>query len=134
MMYLGNQAVGLNSWPTVTELSLNTANVQNAYVSTTINQTPSFTESNFTYAYVNAISVKQNLCYLIRITNSNSPASTSTRNSVIVVDNKVKEVIPVYTNASTTNSFCFIPKNTGSLILCVDKNYTNIKIYEIVLP
>ena len=70
-------------------LTLNTSDARNAYVSTTVGQIATFTNSSASICYVDALQVNNEYLYLIDIFNGATVASTGKRNSVLVDNNMI---------------------------------------------
>ena len=134
MMYLGDQAVGISKMTNCQQMTLDTSDRRESYPSTSINSIVSFTNSTLSYSFVNIVSVQVGKVYLIAVTNGSTVSSSNDRDMVIIDENMtVKEVYTLSISAGQTNYVGFKPTNTGSLILCVDKKYKDLKIYELTI-
>ena len=110
-------------------MKLNTSFVKEAYPSTIIDSAIQYTDSTKSVSIPNIVSVVKGQIYNIKITNGLSPESVNNRNAVVVdTSNIIKQVISIETTANSTNVSTFVANTDGYLVLCVDKNYTNIEI------
>lgn len=101
---------------------------KNAYVGTTVGSAVVYYNSTASYSYVNCAYVEAGKTYTFSW-NKNTPASTNTRNGVIVNSNNiVLEVIVSWLDAQT--HITFTPTHSGFLIPTIDKNSTNVILNE----
>ena len=113
-------------------MALNLSDKRNAYASSAVGETVTFSSSSATYSFVNLVAVKKDNKYKIAVQNGSTIASANKRDSVIVDSNNiVLQAIPMMVLANNTEVMEFTAVENGFLILCVDKNYVNIAVYNI---
>lgn len=110
------------------ENKFNPIETKNAYPDTTVGNTITYNNSTASISYVNCAYLEANKTYTISW-EKNTPASISQRNGCLVNSNNIiLEQIETWNNNQTTKTIT--PTNSGYLVLCVDKNSTNIQIEE----
>ena len=105
----------------------NPIETKNAYPNTTIGNTISYTNSTASTSYVNCVYLEANKTYTISWTMSTSASSISQRGSCLVdSNNSILEAHNIWENGITSKTIT--PTHNGYLVLCVDKNTTNVMI------
>lgn len=115
-------------------LDKNLSDIRNAYLrNTAIGDTVVFNSSTVTKSIVNFVSVESGKKYAIYVTQSDSPATTTTRSCAIVDENNIIQQNIFHENiAGTVSEIKFTAAIDGNVIVCVDANYTNIEAVELV--
>ena len=115
----------------IKQLTLDKTDARSAYVTTDIGTAVTFKSSSATWAYNKIIPVIDKHQYRITITYGSTLASTNIRKAVIVdANNIIIGVIEIQSIANDTISVDFTSPGNGYLIVCVDKNYTDMSIVE----